>query len=182
MKPETIRIFRSVGIGIALLLLDLLVKYYANLKLPFQKVQQTFLPFLLLYRTHNTGYHYLFGPIENHFIWALAGMVFVFVLMASLIHTLVKEQLDHFNNTMYSLILTLTIGASGNVLEILLFGHATDYFIFKPFPWPSNLCDQYINGILYIALPVIIIKAIIDHRRGKKIPSATNHDQVIHED
>jgi lipoprotein signal peptidase len=56
----------------------------------------------------------------------------------------------------------------GNVLEILFRGYATDFFIFRPFPWPSNICDQYINAILYIILPVIIIKSIIDHRREKR--------------
>jgi|GEM_PF-401529 len=174
MKIQSAKIIRPIVTGFALLLLDFLTKYIVNLKLPFEKVQQTFLPFLLLYRTHNTGYHFLFGPIENHFIWAMAGLIFVILLIASLVHTLMKEEFDHFNFTIYAVILSLTIGASGNVLEILIYGRATDFFIFKPFPWPSNLCDQYINAILYITLPIIIIRAMIDRKRQKKNLSVTD--------
>jgi len=177
MKHQLVKLLYSVSSGIVLLILDFLSKYFANTKLPFEKIQETFLPFLVFYRTHNTGYHFLFGSIDNHFLWALAGLVFVTVLIASLIHSLIKEDLDRINFTIYAAILSLTIGATGNVLEILIAGHATDFFIFRPFPWPSNLCDQYINGILYIALPVIIIKSIIEHFRHKRLIKE-NHQNI----
>ena len=168
MKSKSRKILSAAALGTGLLIIDFLTKQLANRRLPFEKVQQTFLPFLNFYRTHNTGYHFIFGSINNHFIWALVGLVFVIILIASLIHSLIKEDLDRFNFIVYSAILSLTIGATGNVLEILFAGFATDFFIFKPFPWPSNLCDQYINGILYIALPVIIIKSIIGHLKSKQ--------------
>ncbi|MFH2037437.1 MAG: signal peptidase II, partial [Candidatus Zixiibacteriota bacterium] len=112
-----------------------------------------------------------------HFLWALAGLVFVSILIASLIHSLIKEDLDRVNFAVYAAILSLTIGATGNVIEILFAGHATDFFIFRPFPWPSNFCDQYINGILYIALPVIIIKSIIEYIRHKRL-TKDNHQNI----
>lgn len=177
MKRQSVKLIYSVSSGGVLLILDFLSKYIANNRLPFEKIQETFLPFLVFYRTHNTGYHFLFGPIDNHFLWALAGLVFVTVLIASLIHSLIKENLDRINFGVYAAILSLTIGATGNVLEILIASHATDFFIFRPFPWPSNLCDQYINGILYIALPVIIIKSIIEHFRHKRLMKE-NHQNI----
>lgn len=157
--------------GIILLGIDFLTKYIANLLLPFEKTVSTIFSFLVFYRTYNTGYHFLFGPIKNHFIWALTGLIFVTFLIFSLSKSILKENLDRGNRIIYSVILALTIGAMGNVLEILFRGHATDFFIFRPFPWPSNICDQYINGIIYIVLPIIIIKSIIDHRREKTRPS-----------
>ncbi len=159
-------IYAAIG-GLFLLFIDFITKYLANSRLPFEKLTATFLPFLMLYRTHNTGYHFIFGVIENHFIWALAGLVFVTILLFSLARSIIKDNLDRGHLVIYSVIMSMTIGAIGNVMEILFSGYATDFFIFKPFPWPSNLCDQYINGILYIILPITIIKSIIDHRRQK---------------
>ncbi|MBN2600525.1 MAG: signal peptidase II [Candidatus Marinimicrobia bacterium] len=177
MKRQSVKILYSIGSGIVLLCIDFLSKFIANARLPFEKVQDTFLPFLVFYRTHNTGYHFLFGPINNHFLWALSGLIFVSALIASLIHSLVKENLDRINFTVYAAILALTIGATGNVLEILFAGHATDFFIFRPFPWPSNFCDQYINGILYITLPVIIIKSLIERIRHKRLIKAERENR-----
>jgi len=174
MKRQSVKLLYSVSSGIVLLIIDFLSKYIANARLPFEKIQETFLPFLVFYRTHNTGYHFLFGRINNHFLWALAGLAFVSILIASLIHSLIKEKLDRVNFGVYAAILALTIGATGNVFEILFAGHATDFFIFRPFPWPSNFCDQYINGILYVALPVIIIKSVIESIRRKR---QTKEDQ-----
>jgi len=176
MKRQSVKILYSIGSGIALLCIDFLSKFIANARLPFEKIQETFLPFLVFYRTHNTGYHFLFGQINNHFLWALSGLVFVSILIASLIHSLIKENLDRVNFTVYAAILALTIGATGNVLEILYAGHATDFFIFRPFPWPSNLCDQYINGILYIALPIIIFKSFIEYIRHKRLTKANREN------
>jgi lipoprotein signal peptidase len=167
MNRRLTHLIYAIGGGFILLAIDFITKLLANAQLPFEKVTSTFLPFLMLYRTHNTGYHFIFGIIDNHFVWALTGLVFVIIIIVSLARSLIKDELDRGQRIIYMVILSLTIGAMGNVIEILAAGHATDFFIFKPFPWPSNLCDQYINGILYIILPIMIIKSIIDHRRQK---------------
>jgi len=153
--------------GVILLIIDFLTKYLANTQLIFEKPVKTILPFLFLYLTHNTGYHFLFGVIRNQFLWAIGGLVFVVVLIFSLSHSLIKENLDKSNRIIHAVVLSLTIGALGNVFEILCRGYATDFFIFRPFPWPSNICDQYINGILYIMLPILIIKSLLEHRKEK---------------
>lgn len=158
--------------GVILLIIDFLTKYLANSQLILEKPVKTLFPFLFLYLTHNTGYHFLFGVIRNHLLWAMIGLVFVVILIISISRSLLKEILDKGNRIIYTLVLSLTIGALGNVFEILFRGYATDFFIFRPFPWPSNICDQYINGILYIILPLLIIKSIRDHHQEKTFKQA----------
>ena len=155
--------------GTALLAIDLLSKTCANRALPFQKPVDTFLPFLILYRTHNVGYHWIFGKIGNHTLWSAAGLVLVVFLIFSMSRMLLKEIEIPFNRKFYSILISLMIGAMGNVFEILFLGRATDFFLVHPFPWPSNIADQYINAILYIMLPIILIKSIIDWKRQRKV-------------
>ncbi|MBN2282187.1 MAG: signal peptidase II [Candidatus Marinimicrobia bacterium] len=166
----------AYGWGLALLILDFVVKYFANAYLNFQERTATFLKGLTFYLTHNTGYHYIFGNIENHKLWSMFGLLMLFVLLYSLTKSMIREE-NPFYKKLYKVILMLTVGAGGNVLEILFTGKATDFFILEPFPWPSNICDQYINGIIYIIMPIMIIKLIIDKFKPSKDNSAeTNTD------
>ncbi len=168
MKIKKSPLFHPYFWGIILLAIDFITKAITNLYLPFQKGVKTFLPFLMLYRTHNTGYHYIFGNIGNHKLWAILGIVLVSFLIYSISRSLLKEQKSTADQKILSALISLMIGATGNVLEVLFFKRATDFFIFHPFPWPSNISDQYINAILYIMLPIIIIKSIVDWKRHKK--------------
>lgn len=168
MKQKKITYFYPVFAGAVLLVLDFLTKNAASRCLPFQETVKTFLPNLFLFRTYNTGYHFIFGEIANQKIWAYSGIVLVAFLIYSLYRSLIKETHDRGNFINLSIILSLTIGATGNLLEILFLSRATDFFIFRPFPWPSNLCDQYINAIIFIMLPVIIIKSFFDKKREKE--------------
>ncbi len=161
-------LFISYLVGLILLGIDLLTKTIANLNLPFQKSVQTALPFLSWFRTHNTGYHFIFGDISNQQLWAITGVILVVALSFSISRSLIREKDSRSNTIILSIILSLMIGALGNVLEVLIKGRATDFFVFEPFPWPSNLCDQYINAIIYIMLPITLIKSIIDWRKSKK--------------
>jgi lipoprotein signal peptidase len=156
--------------GLVLLFIDLKVKSIANQQLALHQRVDTFIPVLDLYLTHNTGYHYIFGKIDNHQLWSLFGLAMGLILIASFSYSLLKEKTELFFLKIYAVILALTIGAMGNVLEILFSGKATDFFIFHPFPWPSNICDQYINAIIYIIIPVVLIKYIINwiRERNKK--------------
>jgi len=176
MNDKKKTLITAIIAGMVLLLIDFASKGLANARLAVNSgmPQATALPFLKWYLAHNTGYHFIFGEIRNHNLWAGAGLVFVLALLYSLASSLLKEPYDRFYQKIHGALIALTIGAMGNVLEILIAGHATDFFIFKPFPWPSNLCDQYINGIVYIILPIILIKSIIDRKRQKKNDGADN--------
>jgi lipoprotein signal peptidase len=168
MKFHRQPLFIAYLFGLILLGIDFLTKSLANLYLPFQESVNTVLPFLSWFRTYNTGYHFIFGNIHNQQIWAITGLVLVVVLGFSLSRSLIKDKSSRFNTVVLSIILSLMIGASGNVLEVLIKGRATDFFVFHPFPWPSNLCDQYINAIIYLMLPITIIKSFLDWRQSKK--------------
>ncbi len=52
---------------------------------------------------------------------------------------------------------TLLVGALSNPVEILLRGHATDFFRVRGFPWTANLCDQYVNLIVYVLTPILLV-------------------------
>ncbi|PIS27152.1 MAG: hypothetical protein COT43_11955 [Candidatus Marinimicrobia bacterium CG08_land_8_20_14_0_20_45_22] len=172
MKPKNkLAYLYPVFGGIGLLLIDIFVKSVANRLLPFQTRVETWIPFLHFFRTYNTGYHFIFGEIGNQQIWAYSGIILVIFLIFTLYRSLIKETYDRSGFVIFSIILSLTIGATGNVLEILFFHHATDFFIVSPFPWPSNICDQYINSIIFIMLPIFFIKSFRDKKRG--IPGAT---------
>ncbi|HPC35605.1 MAG TPA: signal peptidase II [Candidatus Marinimicrobia bacterium] len=168
MKSYRKSLFIAYLVGTILLGIDFLTKSIANTQLPFQERVDTALPFLSWFLTYNTGYHFIFGNIANQKIWAIFGIALVAFLCFSLSRSLIKEKESRSNIVILSIILSLIIGAAGNVLEVLIKGHATDFFLFHPFPWPSNLCDQYINAIIYIMLPITIIKSILDWRQSKR--------------
>ncbi|MCF7885061.1 MAG: signal peptidase II [Candidatus Marinimicrobia bacterium] len=154
--------------GLILLYIDLQLKSIVNNSLVRHKPINTFIPVLDLYLTHNTGYHYIFGEIDNHKLWSLFGLVMGLILISSFSYSILKEDIEKFYLRIYAIVLALTIGAMGNVLEIIFTGKATDYFIFHPFPWPSNLCDQYINAIIYIVIPIILIRYIFKKIQDKQ--------------
>ena len=166
----------AVITGLVLLFIDLQVKSICNTRLALHQRVDTAIPGLDLYLTHNTGYHYIFGKIDNHKLWSLFGLVMGLVLMSSFSYSIFKEKDEPFFIKMYAVVLALTIGAMANVIEILFTGKATDYFIFHPFPWPSNICDQYINAIIYIIIPVVFIRYII-----KKVKNKANHKEIKQE-
>lgn len=164
----------GIIIGLILLFADLQIKKIANQQLPLDRLKKTPVSFVAFYLTHNTGYHYIFGEIKNHKLWSLFGLTMGIILMTSISHSILKEKTSEFIISIYTIVLTLTIGAMGNVLEILFTGKATDYFIFHPFPWPSNLCDQYINAIIYIIIPILLVHYIINWFRKKKKAQEVN--------
>ena len=167
LKKQSFQFFVIYAAGALLLAVDFAIKAIANRTLPYQETVATALPFLHWYRTHNTGYHFILGNIGNHQLWAIIGLFFVILLIGLLSRSFLRERLSRSDRIIYMLLIPLMIGASGNVLEVLIMGHATDYFVFRPLPWPSNISDQYINAIIYIMMPIMIIKSILDKRHQK---------------
>ena len=58
--------------------------------------------------------------------------------------------------TVQWLLVSFLIGALGNAIEVVVRGRATDFFMIHPFPWPANLCDQFVNIAVFVLLPVSI--------------------------
>lgn len=163
----------SYTLGTGLLLIDFFTKYLANSILKFHQKTDSFINGLSFYLTHNTGYHYIFGEINNHTLWSIFGLGMLIFLLVSLTMSMLREK-DGFFKKLYTVILVLTVGAGGNVLEILVTKKATDFFMVAPFPWPSNICDQYINIIIYVIMPIMLIKLLLD--KFKKRKEITNKD------
>ena len=152
--------------GLFLLMIDFVTKYLANNSLILHQRTDTIIKWFSFYLTHNTGYHYIFGDIKNHKLWSVFGLVMLTILIFSLTKSVIAEK-DKFYKKLYSIILALTLGAGGNVIEILFTKKATDFFLFSPFPWPSNICDQYINTIIYVIMPIMLIKLFLDKKNKK---------------
>jgi len=160
-------------IGFALLGIDAITKWIANVSLPVEQPVSTTLPFWNWYLTYNEGYHYIFGELAHFRIIQTVGLIAVI----GLIWIMAKQRSElppgDAHHKLFGVYISLLIGATGNPWETLLLGRVTDYFVFTPLPWPSNLADQYINLAIYIFLPIWIILSILESRRKKK---AENND------
>jgi len=147
-----------VAAGIALFALDWATKAVAQqaLTLGADPIPSP-IPFISWYLSYNQGYHYIFGQLASYQWIAAASLVLAMVMAGYLMHW--AGQLDR-RAPVRNLVLAmaaLLIGALSNPAEILLRGHATDFFRVRGFPWTANLCDQYVNLIVYILTPVLVI-------------------------
>ena len=158
----------AISIGLGLFGLDWLTKWLANANLPFEQQVQAPLPYVTWFRTFNTGYHYLFGEISNFRLVQTLGLVAVLVLIYMMIDRRSELQSGDPSRTVFGAFVTLLIGATGNPFETLFFGRVTDFFVFRPLPWPSNLADQYINLAIYVLLPIWFYLSFREWREKKK--------------
>lgn len=155
-------------LGFLLLGIDFLTKWIANISLPLETPVSTALPFWKWYLTYNRGYHYIFGHLGHFQLVQTIGLLAVLVLiwiMAKQRASLAKGNPHRF---LFGIYICLLIGATGNPWETLVLGRVTDYFIFTPLPWPSNLADQYINLAIYIFMPIWIILSFRESRKEKR--------------
>ena len=149
----------AIVLGLLLLGADLVIKSIANARLPLNQLVKTPLPFFSWRLTYNTGSHYLFGAVGEIIPYRLMmGIALVAVLgliayMARETHHLPPSPL----RTVQWLIVAGLIGALGNAVEVVYHGRATDYFMIHPFPWPANLCDQFVNAVIFVLLPLSLI-------------------------
>jgi lipoprotein signal peptidase len=122
------------------------------------QVVATPLPFLVWRLTYNTGSHYLFGSVGQWVPYrmvmgiAAVAVVALVTMMAWDVHRASRSRL----RTAQWWLVAVLIGALGNALEVLTRGRATDYFMLRPFPWPANLCDQYVNAAMFVLLPLTL--------------------------
>jgi len=157
-----------IGSGVFLLAIDAVTKWIANATLPVDTTVNTGLSFWKWRLTYNTGYHYLFGEIAHFRVVQTIGMIAVLVLVGVMVKQ--RSELDTAdpNRKLFGVYIALLIGAMGNPLETLIFGRVTDYFIFTPLPWPSNVADQYINLAIYVFLPIWLYISYREWRQEKK--------------
>ncbi|MBD3274584.1 MAG: hypothetical protein GF372_04700 [Candidatus Marinimicrobia bacterium] len=155
-------------IGVILLGIDSLTKYIANVALPVERAIETALPFWKWFLTYNEGYHYIFGEMAHFRLTQTLGLVAVLILIGIMIKNRTELPETDPNRRLFGVYISLLIGATGNPWETLFLGRVTDFFIFTPLPWPSNLADQYINIAIYIFLPIWLYISFKEWRAEKK--------------
>lgn len=142
--------------GLLLLMVDFASKAIAINSLPLEKHIPTPLGFFSWYLTYNTGSHYLLGSVDRwisyRLMMSIAGIAVIglIVFLARELNLIPSSPL----RTVHWLLIASLIGALGNAMEVVALGRATDFFMIHPFPWPANLCDQFVNVSVFVLLPL----------------------------
>jgi lipoprotein signal peptidase len=159
VSSSGLQIRGAIQFGLLLLLIDFTSKIVANATLPLDRLVHTPVPFFSWRLTYNTGSHYLLGQIGDvvpyRLLMGIAGIAVIAV-----IYFLAREVLPMPPSklrTVQLLMIAGLIGSLGNALEVITIGRATDFFMIHPFPWPANLCDQYVNATVFVLLPLSLI-------------------------
>jgi glycosyltransferase involved in cell wall biosynthesis/lipoprotein signal peptidase len=146
----------ALGLGLLLLAIDFTTKAIARGQLPPERLVRTAIPFFSWRLAYNTGSHYLLGSVGEwipyRWLMAAAGAAVIVLafFMAREAHALPSSR----PRTVQWLMVASLIGSLGNAIEVVLYGRATDFFMIHPFPWPANLCDQFVNATVFILLPL----------------------------
>jgi len=158
-KKAGFQIRGAVQLGLFLLLVDFTTKIAANALLPLERLVPTPVPFFSWRLTYNTGSHYLLGPVGDYIPYrlmmsiALVAVVALITYLAREVRVMPPSRL----RTVQLLMIATLIGSLGNALEVIAIGRATDWFMLHPFPWPSNLCDQFVNATVFVLLPLSLL-------------------------
>ena len=158
MSKRTRERIAVVVIGIGLFALDWAVKGVAerSLTLGADPIPSP-IPFISWYLSYNEGYHYIFGALGPYRWIAGASLALAAGMVVYLLHWAGEMAASAPARKVVLLMATLLVGALSNPVEILLRGHATDFFRVRGFPWTANLCDQYVNLIVYVLTPILLV-------------------------
>ncbi len=158
LEPRSARppVISAAGLGLLLLAVDWCTKLIASARLPLDRLVPTALPFFSWRLSYNTGSHYLLGPVGEwipyRLLMGIAGTG-VAVLAAFLARETRRLPASPLRTVQWLTVAGL-VGALGNALEVVTIGRATDFFMIHPFPWPANLCDQFVNAVVFVLLPL----------------------------
>lgn len=160
---------KILGVGLSLLALDAATKFAAvRLLTEGAPPVPSPIPFVTWYLSYNTGYHYLLGNLAAFRVVFGAAMVLAVGTLVYLLHVLGRPSSSRIQRTLLIIVATLLIGALGNPIEVVARGYATDFFRVTGFPWTANLCDQYVNLIVYVLMPLLVIVTLVEERRLRR--------------
>ena len=146
-------------VGLVVVALDQIVKRLVETGMAIDE-QIGLLPFLSLYRTHNTGVAFsMFAGAGDWRLILLVSAVLVFI--AWLAWKSAPHQ--HIARLGFALILG---GAVGNLIDRAMLGHVVDYVLFHTPAWSFavfNLADACIT----VGAGLVILQEIVDWRRGR---------------
>ncbi|MCF7805258.1 MAG: signal peptidase II [Candidatus Marinimicrobia bacterium] len=163
-------------IGFFLIGLDFFTKWIANIALPVQQTIHTSISFWKWHLTYNRGYHYIFGEIGNFRLVQSLGLIAVLILIGLMVKNRAELPKNDVNRHLFAGYIALLMGATGNPWETVVLGRVTDFFVFTPLPWPSNLADQYINIAIYVLLPIWLVISFRDWRRERQAKQADDSE------
>ena len=147
------------GLSLALIVLDQIVKWLVETRLPFQEAVD-FIPFISLYRTWNQGiaFSMLWGLNDLALIVITLGITGFVAWLAS------RTPVDKITARLGFVL--IVAGAIGNLIDRTVFGHVVDYILFHTETWSFavfNLADAYIS----VGAALIILQEFIDWRHDK---------------
>ena len=152
------RAFVAYGsVGAAVVILDQIIKRLVETGMAMNE-QILLLPFLSLYRTHNTGV--AFSMFEGSDDWRLIALVLAVLVFIGWL-ALKSGPHQHIARIGFALILG---GAVGNLIDRALLGYVVDYVLFHTPNWSFavfNLADAAIT----VGAGLVILQEIVDWRR-----------------
>ncbi len=150
-----------VAAGVAL---DQWIKHLVETRLVFQQPVEM-VPFLALYRTHNTGVAFsMFSWIGDKGLIVLSLTVVAFVLYLAMR----SSPRDTIARIGFALIIS---GAIGNLIDRAVYGHVIDYILFHTPVWSFavfNLADAFIS----VGAATVVLQEFINWRRAPKAASS----------
>jgi lipoprotein signal peptidase len=165
---------RILVVGLVFLALDGLTKFLAVRVLTegAEPIPSPF-PFIRWYLSYNSGYHYILGNLASFRLVFGLAMVLAIAMLVYLLVSLGRPSGSHAQRGLLIAVTTLLVGALGNPIEVVATGHATDFFRVSGFPWTANLCDQYVNLIVYVLMPILLVVTLVEDRRVRRDQNAT---------
>jgi signal peptidase II len=151
------------GFAVALMLvLDQIIKWMVETRLPFQEVVEV-LPFLSLYRTWNQGiaFSMLWGMNDTALIILTLGITTFVLWLAA------KTPPDKF--AAWAGFAMIIGGALGNLIDRSVYGHVVDYVLFHTPSWSFavfNLADAFIS----VGAALVILQELLDWRASRHAP------------
>jgi signal peptidase II len=147
------------SVGAAVVILDQTVKRLVETGMAMNE-QILLLPFLSLYRTHNTGV--AFSMLEGADDWRLLALVLAVLVFIGWL-AVKSGPHQHIARVGFALILG---GAVGNLIDRALLGYVVDYVLFHTPKWSFavfNLADAAIT----VGAGLVILQEVVDWRRGR---------------
>jgi len=141
-------------------ILDQWVKYLVETQLPMH-VPVPVLPFLALFRTHNTGIAFsMLDDLGSVGLIVVTLAVIAFILFIAA-RTDPSQRLARFG---FALVIG---GALGNLVDRVWHGHVVDYVLFHLPSWSFavfNLADAFIT----VGAVLVVLKEFLAWRRGRR--------------
>lgn len=157
-------IFVYGSVGAIVVILDQIVKRLVETGMAMNE-QILLLPFLSLYRTHNTGV--AFSMLEGADDWRLMALVLAVLVFIGWL-AFKSDPHQHVARVGFALILG---GALGNLIDRAMLGYVVDYVLFHTPNWSFavfNLADAAIT----VGAGLVILQEVVDWRRGRSAQSS----------